>query len=155
MSLILNGQSHKHIDHIVSKLYCCASAASLEKWKDSARAARIITGLRRSCPKEIVLFEADPNLFILETKYPHRLLQKLSSYGHHNKTSLYFYNWHNNQRLKRNSPFSYASSAVALISYRTPLLKILFKSIRGTSQSPLPLQHVCPGHKARSHPSSS
>ncbi|GFV17021.1 RNase H domain-containing protein [Trichonephila clavipes] len=29
-------------------------------------------------------------------------------YGHHNKTSLYFNNWHNNQRLKRNSPFSYA-----------------------------------------------
>ncbi|GFW98209.1 RNase H domain-containing protein [Trichonephila clavipes] len=31
-----------------------------------------------------------------------------TSYGHHNKTSLYFNNWHNNQRLKRNSPFSYA-----------------------------------------------
>ncbi|GFW38824.1 putative RNA-directed DNA polymerase from transposon BS [Trichonephila clavipes] len=41
-------------------VYCCASAASLEKLeKIHFGAARIITGLRRSCPKEIVLFEAD------------------------------------------------------------------------------------------------
>ncbi|GFV62065.1 reverse transcriptase domain-containing protein [Trichonephila clavipes] len=39
-------------------VYCCASAVSLEKLeKIQLGAARIITGLRRSCPKEIVLFE--------------------------------------------------------------------------------------------------
>ncbi|GFX54943.1 RNase H domain-containing protein [Trichonephila clavipes] len=39
---------------------------------------------------------------------PTKLNELETSYGHHNKTSLYFNNWHNNQRLKRNSPFSYA-----------------------------------------------
>ncbi|GFU77769.1 probable RNA-directed DNA polymerase from transposon BS [Trichonephila clavipes] len=160
--------SHKHIDHIVSKcrkrlsilkfiagkdwgadavtlrdtflalirpileygfpVYCCASAASLEKLeKIQLGAARIITGLRHSCPKEIVLFEADLQPLHLRSKnILTNYFNKLSSYGHHNKTSLYFNNWHNNQRLKRNSPFSYADH------------------LQGTSQSPLPLQHVCP-----------
>ncbi|GFW73091.1 probable RNA-directed DNA polymerase from transposon X-element [Trichonephila clavipes] len=91
-------------------VYCCASAASLEKLeKIQLGAARIITGLRRSCPKEIVLFEADLQPLHLRSKnILTNYFNKLSSYGHHNKTSLYFNNWHNNQRLKRNSPFSYA-----------------------------------------------
>ncbi|GFT90069.1 RNA-directed DNA polymerase from mobile element jockey [Trichonephila clavipes] len=91
-------------------VYCCASAASLEKLeKIQLGAARIITGLRCSCPKEIVLFEADLQPLHLRSKnILTNYFNKLSSYGHHNKTSLYFNNWHNNQRLKRNSPFSYA-----------------------------------------------
>ncbi|GFW89355.1 probable RNA-directed DNA polymerase from transposon BS [Trichonephila clavipes] len=91
-------------------VYCCASAASLEKLeKIQLGAARIITGLRRSCPKEIVLFEADLQPLHLRSKnILTNYFNKLSSYGNHNKTSLYFNNWHNNQRLKRNSPFSYA-----------------------------------------------
>ncbi|GFS70517.1 probable RNA-directed DNA polymerase from transposon BS [Trichonephila clavipes] len=91
-------------------VYCCASAASLEKLeKIQLGAARIITGLRRSCPKEIVLLEADLQPLHLRSKnILTNYFNKLSSYGHHNKTSLYFNNWHNNQRLKRNSPFSYA-----------------------------------------------
>ncbi|GFX01495.1 putative RNA-directed DNA polymerase from transposon BS [Trichonephila clavipes] len=91
-------------------VYFCASAASLEKLeKIQLGAARIITGLRRSCPKEIVLFEADLQPLHLRSKnILTNYFNKLSSYGHHNKTSLYFNNWHNNQRLKRNSPFSYA-----------------------------------------------
>ncbi|GFV90542.1 putative RNA-directed DNA polymerase from transposon BS [Trichonephila clavipes] len=105
--------SHKHIDHIVSK---CRKRLSILKfiagkdWEaDALGAARIITGLRRSCPKEIVLFEADLQPLHLRSKnILTNYFNKLSSYGHHNKTSLYFNNWHNNQRLKRNSPFSYA-----------------------------------------------
>ncbi|GFV69684.1 probable RNA-directed DNA polymerase from transposon X-element [Trichonephila clavipes] len=50
-------------------VYCCASAASLEKLeKIQLGAARIITGLRRSCPKEIVLFEADLQPLHLRSK---------------------------------------------------------------------------------------
>ncbi|GFS86291.1 putative RNA-directed DNA polymerase from transposon BS [Trichonephila clavipes] len=59
-------------------VYCCASATSLEKLeKIQLGAARIITGLRRSCPKEIVLFEADLQPLHLreKQKYPHQLLQ--------------------------------------------------------------------------------
>ncbi|GFV91128.1 RNase H domain-containing protein [Trichonephila clavipes] len=91
-------------------VYCCASAGSLEKLEQiQLGAARIITGLRRSCPKEIVLFEADLQPLHLRSKnILTNYFNKFSSYGHHNKTSLYFNNWHNNQRLKRNSPFSYA-----------------------------------------------
>ncbi|GFW69737.1 RNase H domain-containing protein [Trichonephila clavipes] len=91
-------------------VYCCASATNLEKLeKTQLGAARIITGLRRSCPKEIVLFEADLQPLHLRSKnILTNYFNKLSSYRHHNKTSLYFNNRHNNQRLKRNSPFSYA-----------------------------------------------
>ncbi|GFU32059.1 probable RNA-directed DNA polymerase from transposon BS [Trichonephila clavipes] len=75
-------------------VYCCASAASLEKLeKIQLGAARIITGLRRSCPKEIVLFEADLQPLHLRSKnILTNYFNKLSSYGHHNKTSLYFNN---------------------------------------------------------------
>ncbi|GFV08143.1 putative RNA-directed DNA polymerase from transposon BS [Trichonephila clavipes] len=103
-------------------LYCCASAASLEKLeKIQLGAARIITGLRRSCPKEIVLFEADLQPLhlrsqIILTNY----FNKLSSYGHHNKTSLYFNIWHNNQRLKRNRPFRYADHLLLPSSHIEP-----------------------------------
>ncbi|GFU93810.1 probable RNA-directed DNA polymerase from transposon BS [Trichonephila clavipes] len=70
-------------------VYCCASAASLEKLeKIQLGAARIITGLSRSCPKEIVLFEADLQPLHLRSKnILTNYFNKLSSYGHHNKTS--------------------------------------------------------------------
>ena len=70
-------------------------------------AARIITGLRNSCPNDIVLYEADlqplsfrrkPNL----VKYYNKLL----SFGTGNRTSAFLRSWRNNQRLKKNSPFS-------------------------------------------------
>ncbi|GFY16475.1 putative RNA-directed DNA polymerase from transposon BS [Trichonephila clavipes] len=41
-------------------------------------------------------------------------------YRHHNKTSLYFNNWHNNRRLKRNSPFSYADHLQLPLSHIEP-----------------------------------
>nr|XP_042898153.1 uncharacterized protein LOC122269385 [Parasteatoda tepidariorum] len=41
-------------------VYCCASQSNLNKLeKVQLSAARIITGLKRSCPSEIVLYEAD------------------------------------------------------------------------------------------------
>nr|XP_042912144.1 uncharacterized protein LOC122272471 [Parasteatoda tepidariorum] len=85
-------------------------ATNLDKLESfQLSAARIITGLRRSCPKEIVLFEAD--LQPLQTRRKANLtnyFNKLSSYGQHNRTSLYLNNWRNKQRLKKNSPFSHA-----------------------------------------------
>ncbi|XP_021002430.2 uncharacterized protein [Parasteatoda tepidariorum] len=89
-------------------VYSCASATNLDKLERvQLSAARIITGLKRSCPKEIVLFEAD--LQPLQTRRKANLTNyfKLSRYGQHNRISLYLNNWRNNQRLKKNSPFSH------------------------------------------------
>lgn len=41
-------------------VYCCASDTNHQKLeKIQLSAARIITGLRNSCPRELVLFKAD------------------------------------------------------------------------------------------------
>ncbi|GBO44959.1 hypothetical protein AVEN_149317-1, partial [Araneus ventricosus] len=74
-------------------------------------AARIITGLRNSYLKAIVLYEAKlqppslrriPNL----VKY----YNKLYSLDSRNRTSAYLKDWCNNQRLMRKSPFSQVTS---------------------------------------------
>lgn len=89
-------------------IYCCASDTNLQKLeKVQLSAARIITGLRNTCPRDIVLYEADLQPLSLRrrtclTKY----YSKLSALGSQNRTSTYFKNWHFSQRLKRKSPFS-------------------------------------------------
>ncbi|GFY10979.1 hypothetical protein TNCV_1125001 [Trichonephila clavipes] len=79
--------------------------AKLEKVQLSA--ARIITGLRNTCPRDIVLFEADLQSLSLRrhaclTKY----YNKLRSLDSRNRTSAYVKDWCKNQRLRRNSSFS-------------------------------------------------
>ncbi|GFX53318.1 RNase H domain-containing protein [Trichonephila clavipes] len=89
--------------------FSCASDTNLDKLeKIQLSAARIITGLKRSCPIEIVLFEADLQPFKIRRAKLTKYFNKLSSYGQHNKTFLYFNNWCNNQRIKKNSLFSQA-----------------------------------------------
>ncbi|GFW02477.1 probable RNA-directed DNA polymerase from transposon BS [Trichonephila clavipes] len=70
-------------------------------------ASRIITGLKNTCTRDIVLFEADLQPLSLRrraclTKY----YNKLRSLDSRNRISAYFKDWCNNQRLRRNSPFS-------------------------------------------------
>ncbi|GFX93620.1 putative RNA-directed DNA polymerase from transposon BS [Trichonephila clavipes] len=91
-------------------VFSCASDTNLDKLeKIQLSAARIITGLRRSCPREIVLFKADLKPLKTRRASLTKYFNKRSSYGQHNKTSpLYLNNWCNNQRLKKNSPFSQA-----------------------------------------------
>ncbi|GFW69756.1 putative RNA-directed DNA polymerase from transposon BS [Trichonephila clavipes] len=138
-------------------VYCCASAANLEKLeKIQLGAVRIITGLRRSCPKEIVLFEADLQPLHLRSKnILTNYFNKLSSYRHHNKTSLYFNNRHNNQRLKRNSPFSYADHLQLPSSHIEPhSLKSCLSPSEGLSRvhfhfnmsAPITKQDLIPAH---------
>ncbi|GBN97070.1 hypothetical protein AVEN_211362-1, partial [Araneus ventricosus] len=93
-------------------IYCCASDTVLQRLERvHLSAARIITGLRNSCPKDIVIDEANleplslgriPNL----VKY----YNKLYSLDSRDRTSAYLKDWCNNQRLKRNSPFSQVMS---------------------------------------------
>ncbi|GFW74291.1 RNase H domain-containing protein [Trichonephila clavipes] len=81
------------------------SNQKLEKVQFSA--AQIITGLRNTCPRDIILFEADLQPLSLRrraclTKY----YNKLRSLDSRNRTSAYIKDWCNNQRLRRNSSFS-------------------------------------------------
>ncbi|GBM93461.1 hypothetical protein AVEN_215347-1 [Araneus ventricosus] len=69
-------------------------------------AARKITGLRNSCPKDI-LHEA--NLQPLSLSIIPNLVKyynKLYSLDSRNRTSAHLKDWRNNQRFERNSPFS-------------------------------------------------
>ncbi|GBL97821.1 hypothetical protein AVEN_231974-1 [Araneus ventricosus] len=74
------------------------------------QAARIITGLRNSCPNKIVLYEADLQpLRFRGGAGLEKYFNKLISYGSHNRTSLFLRGWKSNQRLKKNSPMSLAT----------------------------------------------
>ncbi|XP_042904077.2 uncharacterized protein [Parasteatoda tepidariorum] len=89
-------------------------------------AARIITGLRNSCPNEIVLYEANLQpLFMRWTSSTAKYYSKLYSYGDQHRTSTYFMNWTDVQRLKRDSPFCRAGK-----------LNLLFPDIEHCSIEP-------------------
>ncbi|GBO03212.1 hypothetical protein AVEN_215431-1 [Araneus ventricosus] len=93
-------------------IYCCASDTSLQRIERvQLSATRIITGLRNSCPKDIVLYEA--NLQLLRLRRIPNLVKsynKFYSLEFRNRTSAYLKDWCNNQRFKRNSPFSQVTS---------------------------------------------
>ncbi|GFV79158.1 uncharacterized protein TNCV_2613441 [Trichonephila clavipes] len=73
-------------------VYCSASVTNLQKLKKvQLSAVRIIIGLKNTCPRDIVLFEADLQPFSLRrraclAKY-HNKLRSLDS---RNRTSAYF-----------------------------------------------------------------
>lgn len=93
-------------------IYSCASESNLNRLeKVQTSAAKIIAGLRRSCPDNIALYECDLQPLRLRrdaslVKYYHKLI----SYGDQNRTASYLRTWNSNQRLKRNSPFSQVTS---------------------------------------------
>ncbi|GFU62473.1 putative RNA-directed DNA polymerase from transposon BS [Trichonephila clavipes] len=71
-------------------------------------AARIITGLRYSCPTDIVLYEADIQPLTIRFEVnSYRYFNKIKSFGSFNRTSSFILNWISNQRLKRDSPLNY------------------------------------------------
>ncbi|GBM99527.1 hypothetical protein AVEN_250600-1, partial [Araneus ventricosus] len=89
-------------------VYFCASDSNLQKLERvRLSAARIITGLRNSCPNKIVLYEADLQpLRFRGGAGLEKYFNKLISYGSHNRTSLFLRGWKSNQRLKKNSLMS-------------------------------------------------
>ncbi|GFU67776.1 probable RNA-directed DNA polymerase from transposon BS [Trichonephila clavipes] len=91
-----------------SQIYFSASRTNLAKLdRVQSSAARIITGMRHSCPTDLVLFEADIMPLDLRRKLLlSKYFCKLYSYGDYNRTSAYLITWTNRHRLKRNSPFS-------------------------------------------------
>ncbi|GBO45088.1 putative RNA-directed DNA polymerase from transposon BS [Araneus ventricosus] len=114
--------SNKHIDHLVlrarrrlnilkvriSDILLCLRH-KLERVQLSS--ARIITCLWNSCSKDIVLDEANLQPLSLR-RIPNlvKYYKKLYSLDSRNRTSAYLKDWCNNQRLKRNSPFSQVTS---------------------------------------------
>ncbi|GFS89405.1 RNase H domain-containing protein [Trichonephila clavipes] len=84
-------------------------------------AARIITGLRNTCPRDIVLFEADLQPLSLRRRAClSKYYNKFRSPDSRNRTSAYFKDWCNNQRLWRNSPFSQMVSFKLTVSAVEP-----------------------------------
>ncbi|GFX91449.1 uncharacterized protein TNCV_3545321 [Trichonephila clavipes] len=94
------------------QVYQVASASNLDKLERvQLSTVRVITGLRNSCPRDIVLYEADLQPLRLRSKYLlAKYFSKFISYGDQHITSSYVRNWHNNRRLKRESPLSSAES---------------------------------------------
>ncbi|GFW63435.1 probable RNA-directed DNA polymerase from transposon BS [Trichonephila clavipes] len=91
-----------------SQIYFSASRTNLAKLdRVQSSAARIITGMRHSCPTDLVLFEADIMPLDLRRKLLlSKYFCKLYSYGDYNRTYAYLITWTNRHRLKRDSPFS-------------------------------------------------
>ncbi|XP_054719197.1 uncharacterized protein LOC129228541 [Uloborus diversus] len=91
-------------------VYFCASTSNLlQLERVQLSAARIITGLRNSCPNDIVLYEANlPPLGLVRNSKLVKYFNKLKSYENQNRTSEYLSSWSSNQRLKRNSPLGMA-----------------------------------------------
>ncbi|GFV06237.1 reverse transcriptase domain-containing protein [Trichonephila clavipes] len=93
------------IEKIISRSASPTNLAKLDRVQSSA--ARIITGMRHSCPTDLVLFEADIMPLGLRRKLLlSKYFCKLYSYGDYNHTSAYLITWINRHRLKRDSPFS-------------------------------------------------
>ncbi|XP_071043369.1 uncharacterized protein [Parasteatoda tepidariorum] len=92
-------------------IYSCASETNLQKLERvQLSATRIISGLRNSCPSDMALYET--NLQPLRIRRRANLVKyyNLYSYGRNHRTSLYLHTWHNNQRLKKLTPFGLAES---------------------------------------------
>ncbi|GFS54359.1 RNase H domain-containing protein [Trichonephila clavipes] len=89
-------------------VYCSASVTNLQKLeKVHLSAARIITGLKKYLSREIVLFKADLQpLSLRRSAYLTKYYNKLKNLDSRNRTSTYFKDWFNYQKLRRNSPFS-------------------------------------------------
>ncbi|GBO30650.1 hypothetical protein AVEN_228656-1 [Araneus ventricosus] len=106
-------------------VYFCASDSNLQKLERvQLSAARIITGLRNSCPNRIVLYEADLQpLRFRGGAGLEKYFNKLIGYGSHNRTSLFLRVWKSNQRLKKNSPMSLATE-----------LNLISREVEGHSQ---------------------
>ncbi|XP_042905437.1 uncharacterized protein [Parasteatoda tepidariorum] len=128
----------------------------LEKVQISA--AKIITGLRRSCPDKIVLFESDLQpLYMRRNSSLKKYYNKLISFGDQNRTSYYLKNWKNNHRLKRNSPFSLAVS-IHLVDLQYPCriephsLRSCFSPVTDFSGIHFHTELLYPAHKSKDNP---
>ncbi|UYV81538.1 hypothetical protein LAZ67_20001475 [Cordylochernes scorpioides] len=92
------------------QIYGTASETNLKSLERiQLSASRIITGLRNTCPNDIVLYEAD--IMPLKDRRSYNLpkyINKIKSYGNKHRTSKYILNWESNLRLKKEGPLHLA-----------------------------------------------
>ncbi|GIY31489.1 putative RNA-directed DNA polymerase from transposon BS [Caerostris extrusa] len=88
------------------QIYQVAANTNLKKLERiQFSAARIITGLRHSCPNDIACYEADLQpLSVRREINMAKYVAKLKSFKPYNRSSNLLSNWTNNQRLKKDSP---------------------------------------------------
>ncbi|GFX89927.1 RNA-directed DNA polymerase from mobile element jockey [Trichonephila clavipes] len=91
------------------QIFQVASPTSLKKLESvQLSAASIITGLRYSCPTDIVLYEAHIHPLTMRFEVnSYRYFNKIKSFGSFKRTSSFIINWTSNQRLKRDIPLNY------------------------------------------------
>ncbi|GFX35694.1 putative RNA-directed DNA polymerase from transposon BS [Trichonephila clavipes] len=91
------------------QIYQVASPTNLKRLERvQLSSARIITGLRYSCPTDIVLYEADIQSFTMRFEInSYRYFNQTKSFGYLNRTSSFILNWTSNQCLNRDSPLNY------------------------------------------------
>ncbi|UYV74420.1 hypothetical protein LAZ67_11003501 [Cordylochernes scorpioides] len=117
------------------QIYGTASETNLKTLERiQLSAARIITGLRNTCPNDIVLYEAD--IMPLKDRRSYNLpkyINKIKSYGNKHRTSNYILNWESNLRLKKEGPLHLAKRNGFLkykkkISPCEPLQNVIFNA---------------------------
>ncbi|GFW08932.1 uncharacterized protein TNCV_3474841 [Trichonephila clavipes] len=91
-----------------SAIFLSASNSNLKKLERIQQsAARIIADLCNSCPDNLVPYECDLQPLDMRRNYClTKYFNKFLSFGDQHRTSQHLKNWKDNQRLKRNSPFS-------------------------------------------------
>jgi ribonuclease HI len=114
--------------------WCSASPTQLEKLdKVQSSAARIICGLRNTCPSEVAEFEAN----LLPLKYRRTIILenfilKRTNTTEYHRTGSYINRWSQTNRLKKQSPLSVASD-----------LNIIHKPVAPTHSLPIIPPHQC------------
>ncbi|GFW13652.1 RNase H domain-containing protein [Trichonephila clavipes] len=112
---ICSSQSNHHAHHKFEygfPIFCCSSDSNFQKLERvELSAVRIITGLRNSCPKDIVLYKADLQpISLRRNACLVEYYSRLSGLGFQNRTSKFLRPWISNQRFKRDSPLVHVAS---------------------------------------------
>ncbi|UYV73695.1 hypothetical protein LAZ67_11000412 [Cordylochernes scorpioides] len=98
------------LGNLVAEIITCQHTQGSETCsKIQLSAARIITGLRNTCPNDIVLYEAD--IMPLKDRRSYNLpkyINKIKSYENKHRTFNYILNWESNLRLKKEGPLHLA-----------------------------------------------
>ncbi|GFT71671.1 putative RNA-directed DNA polymerase from transposon BS [Trichonephila clavipes] len=116
-----------------SAIFFIASDSNLKKLERiQLSSARIIAGLRNSCPNKLVLYGCDLQPLNMRRNYClTKYCNKLLSYCDQHRTSQYLKHWKDNQMLKRNSPFSQALAQNLSVNVEHHCLTSFIKPILG------------------------
>lgn len=132
------------------QIYFYAATYNLEKLKRmQSSTTRITTDMRNSWPMELILYEHNLQSLSLRINTGlARYFNGLYSFGSHYRPSTFLRDWDNNQRVKRDSPFSRLHSAQNLEPNSLPLKRHLGVLISDYFSQHLDSDRLPPHHPA-------